>query len=370
MPLHYKIDMQQLGSVVFELDQKLNKLKDTTSKGIKKLIDALTPLEDYVMYFTDRWEGGWGQEDYNYYRGLPPTQEATYELNEGYIKAYIKNEWKIDIDVLSQSVYNTVKAYKEFNNELLPCLSIIRDYDKFKAAVELLDKLEDFTWGFHASELIELMRPKAIMVHPRQINKGLQIPPHISVMATCQELITKCGACNNYYDDVKRLLRQIEVKIKIKAESNNHEILSTIFDRFHKVANQLKNRHANRETINISDEYDVQDIIRSLLTLHFDDIREEEYAPSYAGGASRIDFLLKKEEIIIEVKKTRNTLKDKEIGSQLLIDIARYEMHPDCKELYCFVYDPESLIKNPIGLENDLAKQSKDTMDVKVFIRP
>ena len=36
-----------------------------------------------------------------------------------------------------------------------------------------------------------------------------------------------------------------------------------------------------------------------------------------------MDFLLKNEEISIEVKMTRDGLKDKELGEQLIIDIAK-----------------------------------------------
>ncbi|WP_445923668.1 PD-(D/E)XK nuclease domain-containing protein, partial [Klebsiella pneumoniae] len=85
-----------------------------------------------------------------------------------------------------------------------------------------------------------------------------------------------------------------------------------ICSRFHLVANQLKTRHSNRESLVISDEYDVQDLLHALLHIYFDDIRPEEWTPNYAGGSSRVDFLLKNEVIIIEVKKTRATLKAKD----------------------------------------------------------
>src|SRR5262249_39670147 len=122
-------------------------------------------------------------------------------------------------------------------------------------------------------------------------------------------------------------------------------------------------------TLDVQDEYDVQDLIHALLRQFYDDVRPEEYSPTYAGGASRIDFLLKKEQIIIEVKMTRPSLKAKELGEQLIIDIARYEKHPDCKMLYCFVYDPNGYIKNPSGIEADLSR-SGEPFPVKVYIGP
>lgn len=147
------------------------------------------------------------------------------------------------------------------------------------------------------------------------------------------------------------------------------KILENIFNHFHIVAKQLKRRFNNRGTIELNDEYDVQDLLHALLKLHFDDVRPEEWTPSYAGGNKRMDFLIKDEEIAIEVKMTRKGLKDKEVGDQLIIDIANYQKHPNCKKLYCFVYDKDEIIRNPRGLEKDLEMASSE-IAIKAFIRP
>lgn len=148
-----------------------------------------------------------------------------------------------------------------------------------------------------------------------------------------------------------------------------HDILDQLALAFHRVATQLRNRYGSRTTLVINDEYDVQDLLHSLLWIDFRDIRKEEWIPSYAGGASRADLLLKQERIIIEVKKTRKGLGDRDVGDQLIIDIARYKSHPDCKYLYCFVYDPDHRLVNPRGLEADLSKKHED-LPVKVVIVP
>ena len=150
---------------------------------------------------------------------------------------------------------------------------------------------------------------------------------------------------------------------------SDDENIELIINRFHQVCRQLNKRYNNRPTININDEYDVQDLFHALLKLYFDDVRPEEYTPSYAGAASRTDFLLKKEQIIIELKKSRKTLRAKEVGEQLIVDSQRYQAHPDCKRIICFVYDPEGFITNPKGIENDLSKDMEG-IPVSVFIRP
>ncbi len=151
------------------------------------------------------------------------------------------------------------------------------------------------------------------------------------------------------------------------------EILEKIFNKFHLVVNQLLERRKEndipRETIKIKDEYDVQDLLHALLKIDFEDVRPEEWNPSYAGSSTRSDFLLKSEKIIIEVKKARKGLKDKEIGGQLIIDIAHYKKHADCETLLCFVYDPDNLIQNPRGIENDL-KEITQGFKTMTLIRP
>ncbi len=75
--------------------------------------------------------------------------------------------------------------------------------------------------------------------------------------------------------------------------SNVIENIQLLSERFHLVARQMRDRHNERETLDIEDEYDVQDLFHSMLTIFFDDIRNEEWTPSYAGSCSRVDFLLK-----------------------------------------------------------------------------
>jgi len=91
------------------------------------------------------------------------------------------------------------------------------------------------------------------------------------------------------------------------------------------VARELNKRHEGRSTLQITDEYDVQDLSHGLLRLYFEDIRREQWTPELAGSSARIDFLLQKELIAIEVKMARKGLSKKAIGDQLIIDIAHSE---------------------------------------------
>ncbi|NLT09263.1 MAG: hypothetical protein GXY08_07145 [Ruminococcus sp.] len=142
--------------------------------------------------------------------------------------------------------------------------------------------------------------------------------------------------------------------------------IERIFTRFKEVAVQLTRRYSKRNTIEIKDEYDVQDLLHALLKLYFDDVRPEEWTPSYAGGAVRTDFLIPEIKTIIEVKKTRESMTDKAVGEQLIIDIEKYQNHPDCDKIYCFVYDPDRKLKNPAAIKKDLEEKHQGL--VRVFI--
>ena len=171
---------------------------------------------------------------------------------------------------------------------------------------------------------------------------------------------------------LKSLIDEVEryhVDNKEPARKSGIHAVERLIDRFHLVVRSLRARFNDRNPFNVEDEYDVQDLLRALLVVEFDDIRQEEWTPSYAGGGSRIDFLLKIEQIAIEAKKTRPSMSTRELTDQLIVDKDRYRSHPDCRCLVAFVYDPEGRLENPRGFERDLS-ETTDQLEVKVFVRP
>ena len=184
-----------------------------------------------------------------------------------------------------------------------------------------------------------------------------------------------CTYCSEPFPWKDKIERQNRMKsLKSKAEKPLEmlqiERLQKILSKFHSVVQKLRDRRNNRETLDVKDEYDVQDLLRALLVIDFDDIRPEESTPSHAGQSARMDFLLKKERIVVEVKTTRKGLSDKEIGNQLIVDIEKYKNHPDCDTLICFIYDPISNIRNKKGLITDLEGKSSNQLKVMVIINP
>ncbi|HJS65593.1 MAG TPA: hypothetical protein VJ767_12155, partial [Nitrososphaeraceae archaeon] len=116
----------------------------------------------------------------------------------------------------------------------------------------------------------------------------------------------------------------------------------------------------------IVDEYDFQDLLHCFLTIEFNDVRPEEWTPQYAGGSAKIDFLLPEASVTVETKIVTETHKQKEIGEEIIIDIAKYVSHPKCDVLVCLVYDPNFQVKNKFGFIRDLEKNS--SLNVRVFV--
>jgi len=179
----------------------------------------------------------------------------------------------------------------------------------------------------------------------------------------------------NALDKARTLLTSFHTEIKeygLESNEIKHEpidSLKKIFEGFHTVVKQLRVRHGQRETLDVKDEYDVQDLLHALLKAQFRDVRPEEWAPSYANGSSRMDFLLKNEQIIIEVKMTRDSMKDRDLVDQLIVDRERYSTHPDCKTIVCFVYDPLGRISNPDSIRTDMG-DTESEIPVFIEIRP
>ena len=158
----------------------------------------------------------------------------------------------------------------------------------------------------------------------------------------------------------KALLAHLNDVQRGVTSGNARDIIRGICQRFHLMAQQLKTRRVGKDALLIQDEYDLQYLMHGILRLHLDDIRPEEWCPSYAGRSSRLDFLLKAEQIVVETKMTRKGLDDRKLGEELTLDKAKYQTNKDCRTLICFVYDPEGHCKNPTALEQDLAESSSD----------
>ena len=356
--------------------QKFDETIKLASGERNDLIEKIKILTSHTSRYEDSWAGDWVGETDLYHKNFNSSINEGMHVDENYIKKDLFKISGIDLNSVQDRITPLSKAFFELKDFILSELSFIKDIDVYNNEIELLNQIENFTWGMNPDDYVRSRRPQlAFVQNPYDLNKGLSNPPHIEVGGEIIFTFSLLASYDNFEKLAHRLIRQLEIKSSTSAEVEagaifQQQALQAIIEKFHSVATQFRNRYCGRPTISIDDEYDVQDLMNGLLRINFEDVRKEEYTPSYAGGSTRVDFLLKREKILIEVKKTRPTLKDKDIGNQLIIDIAHYKSHPDCKHLICFVYDPENLIVNPRGLEDDLNRLSSEEMLVEVYVRP
>ena len=119
------------------------------------------------------------------------------------------------------------------------------------------------------------------------------------------------------------------------------EILENLLRRLPQVIRQLRVRHGDRPPFRVADERDLEDLLRSLLPLHFDDIRPECRTPSYAAS-TRTDFVLAPENIALTIKWAQPRILE-----QVQEDAEYYRRERKCRTLVVLVYDPESTLREP-----------------------
>jgi hypothetical protein len=154
-----------------------------------------------------------------------------------------------------------------------------------------------------------------------------------------------------------------------KKPSSVEELLQTIIRGLPRAMHPLTHRRKGVSNLTFDSEYDIQDLLHALLRPWIADIRPEEFTPSYAGSNTRMDFLLPSHSLVLEVKRVRDKAHANKIGDELIIDIEHYRKHQQCDRLWCVVYDPAHVIRNPTGLKTDLeGKRSTSDGSVKVRV--
>lgn len=167
--------------------------------------------------------------------------------------------------------------------------------------------------------------------------------------------------------------REIDISIAREVEpalaQDPHNLIRKVCLRFHSVARQLRLRKDYRATLEIDDDYDLQDLLCALLKIEFDEVSTDEWTPSYTAGAPRTTLLVNRDQIAVVAKKTRPGLTTKELADQVTADSAYYRAQGRCSTLFCFIYDPEGRIGSPKRLETTLTSVSEHCR-VEVLVAP
>lgn len=362
------------------------------AKGIGRSAESVKAAVEIVAEsFSGSWFGWhaetyygnfekppWGQlfdVEWGAYHGLPPAWQLRTKAE---VDKRVEELSQHSLIELSKQRWVLARVMKELRDDFLAQLAPVLNMNGMVKEKELLHKLDGYRWDESAHNEFVLTAKKGAPHTTRDSQaaiQGFKLPQHIE----CGELAYSAEKfainAEEFWEQGIRLTKHLKAHVAIVVQSTPHsngplEVVLNTCRIFHVVATELQSRHEKRSTLAINDEYDVQDLLRALLRQHFEDVRREEPVPSCAGRAPRMDLLLKVQKIAIETKMTRDGLRDREIGDELLQDVARYKDHPDCSTLVSFIYDPKGLLKNPHGLASDIEKQSDSRLTVKVVICP
>ncbi len=385
--------MASLKEIAVSLLAKVQKLQQDLTADLSGLQRNCAAVSKATERVATSWSGSsMGYHSELYYRNFEhpplgaefsPEWGGIHGLPAGWqkrssdeVKVHIEKLASVSIADVEKETEKAVSAAKELHSEIVTEISGLHAYPGLEQEKKLLNDLEKFKWGITINEFMDANLPKTYMSRDSEaVYQGVKVSAHLYYAGVAFEKNSKCLAIQGFFKIAMRLLRQIELNagpmgLSDGAEQQPVKAVLAICDRFHVVARQLLHRRENRATLGITDEYDVQDLLHALLRLYLDDIRPEEWTPSYGGGSSRMDFLLKGHDIVVEAKMTRKGLTAKEVSEQLIIDAAKYRQHTECKTLICLVYDPDGLIKNPRGIERDLAKLSGNGLEMVCVITP
>jgi hypothetical protein len=130
--------------------------------------------------------------------------------------------------------------------------------------------------------------------------------------------------------------------------------LELLLRRLPRAVRELRARHGDRPPFRIADICDLEDLLRALLPLHFDDVRPLSRTPSYSIG-TRTDFLVASPAggrmIAVVPKWVGAGLSEGALTTQWNEDVAYHEAQRDCGVLVGLVYDPEARLPEPSRLE-------------------
>lgn len=168
-------------------------------------------------------------------------------------------------------------------------------------------------------------------------------------------------------EDIEKKLLQVKY-INKSAEDTVRQILNNFSNAIKKITT---NRRVSHEPFTIADEYDVQDILYVILKPIFPNLKEEDPIPKVGGKSTKIDLILREENILIETKMIKSSDKnERNFIEELKVDIESYHSCQWLKTLFFFVYDPQNKTRDLSNFTelNGIRTKNRHTFNVEVII--
>jgi hypothetical protein len=130
------------------------------------------------------------------------------------------------------------------------------------------------------------------------------------------------------------------------------------------VIRQLRWRQGERPAFRVEDQRDLEDLVRALLPVYFEEVRPESRTPRYSAG-TRADFVLAREKIAVTLKFVRAGVSEQQLAEQWREDIAYYRQRGGCRVIIGFVYDPEGLTAAQQPVLDNMGAELREEMEVR-----
>jgi hypothetical protein len=128
--------------------------------------------------------------------------------------------------------------------------------------------------------------------------------------------------------------------------------IDRLLRRLPRVARELGRR--DRAPLVVRDDRDLDDLVRALLPIHFDDVRPEARTPPYSA-TTRTAFYLPDAEVVVVAHLVRAGATEGDLAARLDEDVAEYT--PRGRTPMLFVYDPERRLPDPHRLEAQWSRE-------------
>jgi hypothetical protein len=127
-------------------------------------------------------------------------------------------------------------------------------------------------------------------------------------------------------------------------------LLESLLRRLPLVARQLRARTGSGVPFRIEEQRDLEDLVRALLPIHFDEICLEGRTPHYDTG-TRTDFLLHAGAVALTAKLVGRDRDERRLAAELEEDAAYYQKRTGCRTLVCLLFDLEGRLADRLRLE-------------------
>lgn len=231
-----------------------------------------------------------------------------------------------------------------------------RDWDTMHAKVIEMARL----WG-NVSEILRGLDYK-VEIDIADSNRGKNIKPQVGDIFH-NGVFSSTHAGDQYvhmstlYSYILGAIEKVNTGIIVRENVlPNLNLVISILNTFPDVVSRLKYRRKGKIALEISDEYDVQDILYVMLKGAFSTLQYEDPTPKDGLTSARADFVIGDLSTYIEIKYISEKGKEKDIQDECMLDIQKYGTQDNCYKIVFFIYDPHKCVDNQFSFKAALER--------------